>query len=137
MKRRALVVTAVVAVALLPALLYVAQLGGARWWAIPLAEDPGISWMVLTEAPGYRVLRDFARPGATRQMHHHADASWHVLTVTTGTITLAVEGQPPMEVPPGRPILLSGGVMHSFTNAGTEVATIVEVFGKAQRARPR
>ena len=129
--RRAIGVTSVVAVALLPALLYVAQLGGARWWAVPLSEDPGISWMVLTDAPDYRVLRDFAQPGATRRMHHHADVSWHILTLTTGTLTLTVEGQPPLDVVPGRPILLKGGVMHTFTNTGTEVATIVEIFGKA------
>ncbi len=131
MKRRTLKVVAVVALALLPAALFVAQLCGARWWSISLSEDPGISWMVVTEAPDHRVLRDFAEPGATRRMHHHADAAWHILTLTTGRLTLTVENEPAVDVTPGRPIVLGGGVMHSFTNTGTEIATIVEVFGKA------
>lgn len=132
MKRRTIVVTVAAALALVPAVLLLAQLGGARWLAVPLSEDPGISWMVLTDSPDYRVLRDFAQPGATRRMHHHADASWHILTLTTGRLTLTVEGEPAVEVIPGQPVALKGGVMHSFTNSGTEVATIVEVFGKAE-----
>lgn len=141
MNRRAIMVTLGAALALVPAILFVAQLGGARWLAVPLSEDPGISWMVLTDSPDYRVLRDFAQPGATRRMHHHADAAWHILTLTTGRLTLTVEGEPPVEVTPGRPVTLKGGVMHSFTNSGTELATLVEVFGKAktgnQPLRPR
>ncbi len=131
MKRRAIVVASLALVGLLPVFLFVAQLGGARWWAIPLAEDPGVSWMVLTETSEYRILRDFAKPGATRHMHNHADASWHVLTLTTGSLRLTVEGDTAMNVTPGRPVALKGGVMHTFTNTGTELATIVEVFGKA------
>ena len=132
MKRRAIVITAAAALALVPAVLLLAQLGGARWLAVPLSEDPGISWMVLTDSPDYRVLRDFAQPGATRRMHHHADASWHTLTLTTGRLTLTVEGEPPVDVSPGQPVALKGGVMHSFTNPGAEVATLVEVFGKTK-----
>lgn len=131
MKRRVIVAVSLTALALVPGILLVAQLGGARWSAIPVSEDPGISWIVVTDTPDYRVLRDFAEPGATRRMHHHADASWHVLTLTTGKLTLTVEGEPPVEVAPGQPRVLRGGVMHTFTNAGTEVATIVEIFGKA------
>jgi len=133
MKRRAIVAAVLGVFALLPAILFVAQLGGARWWAIPLEEDPGVSWMVLTETPDYRVLRDFAKPGATRRMHHHADASWHVLTLTTGTLRLTVEGDTAVNVFPGRPVALKGGVMHTFTNTGTELATIIEVFGKPRK----
>jgi quercetin dioxygenase-like cupin family protein len=132
MKRRAIVIAAVTVLALVPAVLLLALMGGARWLAVSLSEDPGISWMVLTDSPDYRVLRDFAQSGATRRMHHHADASWHILTLTTGKLTLTVEGEPPVEVSPGQPVTLKGGVMHSFTNSGTELATLVEVFGKAK-----
>jgi mannose-6-phosphate isomerase-like protein (cupin superfamily) len=132
MTRRTITGAALVALALVPAVLFVAQLGGARWWAMPLSEDPGISWMVLTETRDYRVLRDFAEPGATRRMHHHADATWHVLTLTTGRLALTVEGEQPAVVTPGQPIVLKGGAMHTFTNTGTEVATIIEVFGKTR-----
>ena len=132
MKRRTIAVAALVLLALVPPFLYIAQLGGAGWWAIPISEDPGISWMVVAETPDYRVLRDFAKPGATRHMHQHTDAAWHVLTLTTGKLTLTVQGEPPLHVTPGTPIVLKGGAMHTFTNPGNEVATIVEVFGKAR-----
>jgi len=124
---------AVLVLALVPGLIAVAQVGGARWLSIPLSEDPGISWMVLTENPDYRVLRDFAAPGATRRMHHHDDASWHVFTLATGKLVLTIEGQPPVEVTPGRPVSLEPGVMHTFKNVGTATATIVEVFGKKRQ----
>ncbi len=131
MTRRTLAVaTLLLVLALLPSGLFLAHVGGARWWAIPVEGDPGIAWMVVAETPEYRVLRDFAEPGATRRMHHHPEAAWHVLTVATGRLTLTVEGESPVEVMPGRPVTLRGGVMHTFTNPGAATATIVEVVGK-------
>jgi quercetin dioxygenase-like cupin family protein len=130
MKRRTVVVTVLVAVALVPPLALLAQLGGAHWLAVPLSEDPGISWMVLTDAPDYRILRDFAEPGATRSMHHHADATWHIFTLASGKLMLTVEGEPPREVTSGESLALKGGVNHTFRNVGATTATIVEVFGK-------
>jgi quercetin dioxygenase-like cupin family protein len=126
-------VAALVVLALTPALLLLAQLGGAHWLALPAEGDIGISWMVMADNPHYRVLRDFAEPGATRRMHHHADATWHILTLATGRIKLTVEGDQPVDVSAGQSVSLKGGVNHTFTNTGTETATIVEVFGKANR----
>lgn len=130
MNRRTVVVTALVAIALVPPLVLVAQAGGAHWWSIPVSEDPGISWMVLTDAPDYRILRDFAAPGASRSMHHHADATWHTFTLATGKLLLTVEGELTREVTAGQVLTLKGGVNHTFKNIGTTTATIVEVFGK-------
>src|SRR5262245_55273221 len=104
--------------------------GGAEG-ARPVAGDPGISSMVVTEASEYRVLRDYAEPGATRRMHRHADATWHVFTLVTGKLTLTIEGEAPVEVSPGQAISLKGGANHTFKNTGNVTATIVEVFGKA------
>jgi len=132
MRRRTILAMTLVAVAMVPSAFVWGQLAGARWWAIPLAEDPGVSWILLTETPRYRVLRDFAEPGATRRMHHHADATWHVLTVATGKLVLTVEGEPPVELTAGQSRSLEGGVQHTFTSVGPETATIVEVFGKTQ-----
>lgn len=98
--------------------------------ARPVTGDPGVSSMNLIDEPGFRVLRDYAEPGATRRMHKHADATWHVFTLLTGTLRLTVEGEAPKEVKAGEVVHLKGGVNHSFTNTGTVVATIVEVFGK-------
>jgi quercetin dioxygenase-like cupin family protein len=105
--------------------------------ARPVAGDPGMSSHMVLDQPEYRVLRDFAEPGATRRLHNHADATFHVFTLVTGTLRVTIEGQPPVEVGPGDSLSLKGGVMHTFTNIGKVTATIVEVFGKAPAAAPQ
>lgn len=101
--------------------------------ARPVQGDPGISSMQVLDDPQFRVLRDYAEPGATRRMHNHADATYHVFSLVSGTLRVTVEGEAPKEVHAGEVISLKGGVMHGFTNIGKETATIVEVFGKAAK----
>lgn len=98
--------------------------------AKPVAGDPGISSMVVTDQTQFRVLRDYAEPGATRRMHSHDDASYHVFVLVTGALTLTVEGQSPVTVTPGETLQIPAAAKHTFTNTGTTTATIVEVFGK-------
>ena len=105
------------------------QAGQAR----PVAGDPGISSMAVVDRPEFRVLRDYAEPGATRRMHSHDDATYHVFTLVTGQLTLTVEGEAPIEVTQGQVLSLKGGAKHTFKNTGTVAATIVEVFGKAPK----
>lgn len=100
----------------------------------PVAGDPGISSMLVMDRPDFRVLRDWAEPGAVRRMHNHAGATYHVFTLLTGQLVLTVEGQAPVHVKAGDVVDLQGGVMHTFKNTGTVTATIVEVFGKATKA---
>ena len=107
--------------------------GGADQ-ARPVTGDPGISSMRVMDRPEFRVLRDYAEPGATRSMHSHDDATYHVLTVVTGQLRFQIEGQSPMDITQGQVIDLKGGAKHTFTNTGTVTATIVEVFGKAPAA---
>jgi mannose-6-phosphate isomerase-like protein (cupin superfamily) len=109
-----------------------AQAVGGAEGAKAVAGDPGISSMLVTETADYRVLRDYAEPRATRRMHNHADATWHVFTLVTGHLTLTIEGEAPIEVSPGQVLTLKGGANHTFKNTGNVVATIVEVFGKAK-----
>ena len=97
----------------------------------PVQGDPGISSMVVMDRADFRVLRDWAEPGATRRMHNHADATYHVFTLLTGQLRMTIEGQAPVDVKAGEVIELKGGVMHTFINTGSVTATIVEVFGKA------
>lgn len=130
MKRRTIVMAVFGALALVPTVLLGLQLFGGPGWSVPVEGDPGISWMLVTDTPAYRVLRDYAEPGATRRMHHHADATWHVLTLAAGQLVLTIEGEPPVQLAAGQSISLVGGVEHTFTNPGTATATIVEVFGK-------
>jgi quercetin dioxygenase-like cupin family protein len=99
--------------------------------ARPVTGDPGISSMVVIDTAPFRVLRDYAEPGATRRLHSHPDATYHVFVLITGRLLLTVEGQPPVEVGPGEALSLKGGVMHTFRNIGDVTSTIVEVFGKA------
>ena len=110
-----------------------AQAVGGAEKARPVAGDPGISSMLVIDQPEFRVLRDYAEPGATRRLHNHSDATWHVFTLVTGQLRLTVEGEAPKDVTQGEVLNLRGGVMHTFTNTGNVTATIVEVFGKASK----
>lgn len=117
---------------LLGASLLIAQAVGGPEKGRPVKGDPGISSMPVMERPDFRVLRDWAEPGAVRRMHNHPDTTYHVFTLVTGQLTLTVEGQPPIEVTQGDVVELKGGAMHTFVNTGKVTATIVEVFGKAK-----
>ena len=111
-----------------------AQAVGGAEKARPVEGDPGLSTMLVMDRPEFRVLRDYAEPGATRRMHSHDGAAYHVLTVVTGQLHFTIEGQAPIDITQGQVIDLKGGAKHTFTNTGTVTATIVEVFGKAPAA---
>jgi quercetin dioxygenase-like cupin family protein len=98
--------------------------------ARPVQGDPGISSMVVLDRPEFRILRDYAEPGATRRMHAHNDATYHVFVLVTGQLRLTIEGESPVEVNPGEALYLKGGARHTFVNTGSVTSTIVEVFGK-------
>lgn len=123
-----------VAVAVVGAVPAQAQAIGPVEKARPVNGDPGMSSMMVLDAPEYRVLQDYAEPGAVRRMHNHADATYHIFTLLTGQLLMTIEGQPPTEVKAGQVVALKGGAMHTFKNTGTVTATIVEVFGKAPAA---
>ena len=97
--------------------MFAQAVGGAEK-ARPVAGDPGMSTMVVVDAPDFRVLRDYAEPGATRRMHQHADATYHVFTLVTGQLKLTIEGEMPQDVTQGQVVSLKGGAMHTFTNTG-------------------
>src|SRR6266516_1738683 len=113
-----------------------AQAVGGADKARPVTGDPGISSMLVMDRPEFRVLRDYAEPGATRRMHSHDDATYHVFTLVTGQLRLTIEGEPPQDVAQGQVLTLKGGAKHTFTNTGKVTATIVEVFGKRPPSLP-
>lgn len=99
--------------------------------ATPVTGDSGISsmWALLDDS-AYSVARDYAEPGATRRMHNHPEYSYHVFILLSGTLRLTVEGEEPKEIQAGEVLRIKAAANHTFTNIGTVVATIVEVFGK-------
>ena len=107
-----------------------AQAVGGAEKARPVAGDPGISSMVVMDQPEFRVLRDYAEPGATRRMHSHDAIKWIVFTLVTGKLVLTFEGEAPIEVEPGQVLHFKGTRKHTFKNVADVTATIVEVFGK-------
>lgn len=110
--------------------LLLAQAVGGPEKGKPVTGDPGIFSMNVMERPDFRVLRDWAEPGAVRRMHRHPNTTFHVLTVVTGQLRLTVEGKEPIDVAQGDVVELPGGANHTFVNTGNVTATIVEVFGK-------
>ena len=110
--------------------LLLAQAVGGPEKGKPVSGDPGISSMNVMERPEFRVLRDWAEPGAVRRMHNHPNTTYHVFTVVTGQLRLTVEGREPLDLKQGDVVDLPGGANHTFVNTGSVTATIVEVFGK-------
>ncbi len=110
-----------------------AQAIGPKEKAQPVAGDAGMSYREVMNKDQFRVLQDWAEPGAVRRMHNHPGTTYHVLTLLTGQLLLTVEGQAPVEVKAGDVLEFAPGVMHGFKNTGTVTATIVEVFGKPQK----
>jgi mannose-6-phosphate isomerase-like protein (cupin superfamily) len=113
-----------------------AQAVGGADKARPVNGDPGVSTMLVMDRPEFRILRDYAEPGAARRLHSHDDAIWHVFVLVTGQLALTIEGEDPVDVTPGQVLYLKGGVRHTFKNTGAVAATIVEVFGKATAGSP-
>jgi quercetin dioxygenase-like cupin family protein len=110
-----------------------AQAVGGAEKARPVAGDPGLSSMVVMDQPEFSVLRDYAEPGATRRMHSHDNVKWIVFTLVTGKLVLTFEGEAPIELEPGQVLHFKGIAKHTFKNIANVTATIVEVFGKAQK----
>jgi quercetin dioxygenase-like cupin family protein len=110
--------------------LLLAQAVGGPEKGKPVTGDPGVSSMLVMERPEFRVLRDWAEPGAVRRMHNHPNTTYHVFTLVTGQLRLTVEGREPIDVKQGDVVDLPGGANHTFVNTGTVTATIVEVFGR-------
>ena len=118
---------------LVGASLLFAQAVGGPEKGVPVKGDPGISSMRVLDRPDYFVLRDWAEPGAVRRMHNHPGTTYHIFTLVSGQLRLTIEGQAPIDVKQGEVVELNNAAMHTFINTGTVTATIVEVFGRAQK----
>jgi len=91
--------------------------------------DTGVYSLRVIDEPGYRALRNYAEPGATRRLHRHDDVAFHLFVVLTGAFRFTTDGDDPRVVGAGDIIEIPPGVEHTFTNIGNDTATFVEVFG--------
>ena len=96
----------------------------------PVAGDTGVFSSTVIDEAAFRAGRNYAAPGATRSLHRHADVSFHIFILATGTLRLEIEGQDVRIMGAGEIVSIPPGANHTFTNIGGDVATFIEIFGK-------
>jgi mannose-6-phosphate isomerase-like protein (cupin superfamily) len=92
--------------------------------------DPGVFYAVVMDRPEVRIGHTRLAPGGARRTHTHDDVTWHLLIPVSGTLTMTVGNDAPIETVPGRAYFMKVGTPHSFTNKGTVDAVSIEVFVK-------
>ena len=92
--------------------------------------DPGVFYAVIMDRPEVRIGHTRLAPGGARRTHTHDDVTWHLLIPVSGTLTMTVGNDPPIETVPGKAYFMKAGTPHSFTNKGTVDALSIEVFVK-------
>jgi mannose-6-phosphate isomerase-like protein (cupin superfamily) len=92
--------------------------------------DPGVFYAVVMDRPEVRIGHTRLAPGGARRTHTHDDVVWHLLIPISGTLTMTVGNDAPIETVPGRAYFMKAGTPHSFTNKGTVDAVSIEVFVK-------
>ena len=75
-----------------------------------------------------RVAHVEIRPNATRPMHSHPEAVWHVFVTTDAPMDLLIEGEPTVHLGPWQAHFFKGGTMHGFHNPNNRTVRWVEVF---------
>lgn len=107
----------------------------ASGWAqpAPVTPDPGVAATRLINRDEIRISHLVLQPGAARSVHAHDDVEYHAWIPLEGTFELAVATDEPVEAVPGDAFFFERGTSHGFRNAGTTVATVMEVFVKDSR----
>lgn len=75
-----------------------------------------------------RVSQVVIRANATRPMHSHPEALWHVFVTTDAPIDLLIEGAPTVHLGPWQAYFFKGGTMHAFSNPNARPARWIELF---------
>ena len=107
-----------------------AQALGNSSAARPVQGDPGVFSSTVLDEAMFRTGRNYAAPGATRSLHRHADVSFHIFILATGTLRIEIEDQGPRIIGAGEIVSIPAGANHTFTNIGGDTATFIEIFGK-------
>ena len=92
--------------------------------------DPGVFYAVIMDRPEVRIGHTRLAPGGARRTHTHDDVTYHLLIPISGTLTMTVGSDAPIETVPGRVYFMKAGTPHSFTNKGAVDTVSIEVFVK-------
>jgi hypothetical protein len=82
----------------------------------------------IVDTPQTRVVQVEIQPNATRPLHAHAEALWHVFVTTDAPMDLLVEGQPDVHLEPWHAHFFTGGTMHGFRNPNARTVRWIEMF---------
>lgn len=82
----------------------------------------------ILDTPQTRVAQVEIQPNATRPLHSHPEASWHVFVATDAPMDLLIEGQPDVHLEPWHAHFFTGGTMHGFHNPNARTARWIELF---------
>ena len=82
----------------------------------------------IVDTPQTRVVQVEIQPNATRPLHNHPEAIWHVYVTTDAPMDLLIEGQPDVHLEPWHAHFFTGGTMHGFRNPNGRTVRWIELF---------
>jgi quercetin dioxygenase-like cupin family protein len=82
----------------------------------------------ILDTPQTRVAQVEIQPNATRPLHSHPEALWHVFVTTDAPMDLLIEGEPTVHLGPWQAHFFTGGTMHGFHNPNARTVRWVELF---------
>ena len=82
----------------------------------------------IVDTPQTRVVQVEIQPNATRPLHSHPEALWHVYVTTDAPMDLLIEGQPDVHLEPWHAHFFTGGTMHGFRNPNARTVRWIEMF---------
>ena len=82
----------------------------------------------IVDTPQTRVVQVEIQPNATRPLHSHPEALWHVFVTTDAPMDLLIEGQPDVHLEPWHAHFFTGGTMHGFRNPNGRTVRWIELF---------
>jgi quercetin dioxygenase-like cupin family protein len=82
----------------------------------------------ILDTPQTRVAQVEIQPNATRPLHSHPEALWHVFVATDAPMDLLIEGQSTVHLEPWHAHFFTGGTMHGFRNPNARTVRWIELF---------
>jgi quercetin dioxygenase-like cupin family protein len=99
-------------------------------WVLAQGETPSgpVKVTRILDTPQTRVAQVEIQPNATRPLHSHPEALWHVFVTTDAPMDLQIEGQPDVHLEPWHAHFFTGGTMHGFHNPNARTVRWIELF---------